>query len=614
MKVYSYNRFSTPEQIKGDSLRRQIELSEQYAKQHGLLLDDSLKLQDLGLSAYSGEHRNKGALGTFLRLIESGEIAEGSILIVESLDRLSREEVFVALEQFMGIIRNGIKIVTLSDNREYDKNNLNAIDLVVSIMSMCRAHEESAMKAMRLGKAWENKRNLASIKKLTKRCPAWLLLDDEKNSFKIIPGSNEVIRRIFKMKLAGKGVTAITHDLNAKPEMWKPKSNDKRKTAEGWRESYIKKILKNPAVIGKFQPHKLVKGKRQPIGDAIPDYYPPIVDTDIFYRVQEQLRNNIYKGGQTGKVSNLFSHIVKCEYCGGPLAYVDKGPAPKGGKYLVCDRARRGLGCSNNHIKYGDFEHQVLCYCKELRPQDILDKNDETNINLLTKEIEGIKGKFNSIKKEIENIANSISLNDDNRVREILVKKMTEKFNEQDILQKEENHLKQQINDESKSFDNVQMTLDSQKKLITILETEKTDKRLIDIRRKLRNEIRKLIDKIVIYPYCTGRATHQSINNSSHFLSGFYNDVTEVYENPNKIYQSGHKHKKESLIIEIIFKSGNMRTIYPPQEQFGTAFCLDFDRNKGTLKIQTLGQEERVMFEIVDDGLVNRKVMVQETY
>ena len=32
-KCYSYIRFSTPEQSKGDSLRRQLELSANYAKE-----------------------------------------------------------------------------------------------------------------------------------------------------------------------------------------------------------------------------------------------------------------------------------------------------------------------------------------------------------------------------------------------------------------------------------------------------------------------------------------------------------------------------------------------------------------------------------------------------
>jgi len=73
-KVYSYIRLSTPEQIKGDSLRRQTESSEEWAKDRGLTLDDSLNLRDPGLSAYKGDHRAHGALGGFLKLVEAGKI------------------------------------------------------------------------------------------------------------------------------------------------------------------------------------------------------------------------------------------------------------------------------------------------------------------------------------------------------------------------------------------------------------------------------------------------------------------------------------------------------------------------------------------------------------
>ena len=43
-KAYSYIRFSSPIQETGDSEIRQLELSEQYAKEHGLVLDNKLIL------------------------------------------------------------------------------------------------------------------------------------------------------------------------------------------------------------------------------------------------------------------------------------------------------------------------------------------------------------------------------------------------------------------------------------------------------------------------------------------------------------------------------------------------------------------------------------------
>ena len=117
-KCYSYIRFSTSEQLKGSSLKRQLGLAREYAHTNKLELDESLTLHDLGISAYKGKHRTEGALGEFLSLVNSKKIPKGSILIVESLDRLSREQVLDALNLFLNIIREGIKIVTLMDNME----------------------------------------------------------------------------------------------------------------------------------------------------------------------------------------------------------------------------------------------------------------------------------------------------------------------------------------------------------------------------------------------------------------------------------------------------------------------------------------------------------------
>ena len=89
----------------GDSLRRQIDASEAYAKEHGLELDTTLTLRDLGVSGFTGENRTKGALKIFLDAIDSGSVPRGSILLVESLDRLSREQVLDALDLFKNILQ-----------------------------------------------------------------------------------------------------------------------------------------------------------------------------------------------------------------------------------------------------------------------------------------------------------------------------------------------------------------------------------------------------------------------------------------------------------------------------------------------------------------------------
>ncbi|MCX4136535.1 recombinase family protein, partial [Vibrio parahaemolyticus] len=55
------------------------------------------------------------------------------------------------------ITQLGVKIVTLMDNRLYDKD-LDTTDLIISLTIMERAHNESKTKSERIKAAWTNKR------------------------------------------------------------------------------------------------------------------------------------------------------------------------------------------------------------------------------------------------------------------------------------------------------------------------------------------------------------------------------------------------------------------------------------------------------------------------
>src|SRR5579871_1970349 len=108
-KAFSYLRFSSAEQMRGDSERRQLERSRDYAREHRLTLDESLR--DPGVSAYRGRNRLEGSLAQFLRMVQAGKVPRGSYFIVESLDRVTREQIMVALGLFTQLINAGIRIV-----------------------------------------------------------------------------------------------------------------------------------------------------------------------------------------------------------------------------------------------------------------------------------------------------------------------------------------------------------------------------------------------------------------------------------------------------------------------------------------------------------------------
>src|SRR4029077_4808988 len=123
-----------------------------------LELAEEGELEDIAVSAYTGANLRDGALGRFLEKVRLGRIKRGSYLIVESLDRLSRQQVLAAQSLFLSIIQAGINLVTLMDGKVYRAGTVDLADLITSLVIMSRAHEESLTKSRRIAAAWKNKR------------------------------------------------------------------------------------------------------------------------------------------------------------------------------------------------------------------------------------------------------------------------------------------------------------------------------------------------------------------------------------------------------------------------------------------------------------------------
>lgn len=415
-KAYSYIRMSTDIQLKGDSLRRQLEASRKYAEAHGLDLVTDVELHDIGVSAYSGKNIASGSFGRFLAAVREGKIEKGSYLLVESFDRMSRQEPIVALQPFMDIVNSGLKLVTLDDERVFS-GKISFEDLIISIAKMSRANEESARKSDRLSKAWQNKRNMLGAKKLTARCPSWVRLRDDSQAFEIIEGRAAIVRRIFDEAVAGLGAYSIVRRLNADSV---PTFTGKG----GWQTSTVNKIIGSPAVIGTFQPGRMVNGRREPEGEPIRDYFPRILDDETFLSAQRgRLERRTTKsgdrkgsGGRKGlNYSNLFSKLAICAYCKQPMQFQNKGMPPKGQQYLVCSTALRGLDCPMKaRWRYDHFETAFLSFVEKLDLASLVSTEKQHSQRAeLTRQLEAAEGKQKKLEHEISLIFNtSKKLND----------------------------------------------------------------------------------------------------------------------------------------------------------------------------------------------------------
>jgi DNA invertase Pin-like site-specific DNA recombinase len=357
--AYSYLRFSTADQATGDSRRRQMMMAEKYAADHRLKLDLSLSFKDLGVSAYRGKNAREGALRAFLDAVEHNLVPAGSFLLIESLDRLSRERILAAQSLFMMIIQAGVTIVTLSDQRSYSLASLNQnpLDLIISLVSMMRANEESETKSRRINAAFDKKRAELSVKPWSARCPGWLRLDKATGTFVVVEERADVVRQIYRDALARVGHQTIVTRLNEQQIPLFGHGNQKGKI---WQKSLIRHFLRTPTVIGTLIPFKgeYVDGVRrlhpQP---PIEDYYPAIIERSTWEAVQNRRKawaEHYGVGGPKTGRSNLLAGLSRCPYCDRPMMFL--GGTNPNWRYYVCRRAYSGAGCSDRWVRYPGIE------------------------------------------------------------------------------------------------------------------------------------------------------------------------------------------------------------------------------------------------------------------
>jgi hypothetical protein len=400
--------------------------------------------------------------------------------------------------------------VTLADRMEYDEKSINANfgQLLMSLVIMSRAHEESATKALRGQAAWEQKRKAAARNghKLTAKCPAWLKLSNDRKSFTVLPEVAQAVNFIFQMKLEGRGSETIARALNEKEGVWKPQPRGKgKKFSGGWRESYINKILRSRAVIGEFQAHRKIGPQWVPEGEPIPDYFPAIVDKTMYDRVQSGIQHNRETkgnaGGRNGPVNNLFGYIAKCAYCGGPMAYASKGQPPRGNSFLVCDTARRGLDCKKNYIRYDKVEPLILSYCKGLDPGEILPGKEkiQTELSALRGQLQAMEGDIAQVERKIANLVGSLEDTDSPEDVKPIKDRIGELQGQRTRLEGQREVLTRQINETASiAQDSEKQLRDVQDLIACMAELEGQER--IDLRLKLRNQLRRLIVQINFFP------------------------------------------------------------------------------------------------------------------
>ncbi len=358
-KAYSYIRISSAGQIAGDGLNRQIRRAREYAETNGLELDETL--QDVG-SGYHGKHVKFGALGGFLDLVKKGDVDKGSFLIVESLDRLSREAVIDAQLQLLNLLKAGITVVTLIDGAVYSEDK-DFTQLIISLTIMSRAHEESATKSFRAKERIRKRKQDALDGKpiYNRNIAGWIdqIRDGDEWRYQV-NGHGPTVQRIFDLIEKGVGTHKVARILNQEKV---PVLRRGINPNQQWRDAAVSRIIKDETCIGTLTLYEEVDGKRIVMGDPIPNYYPAVISEEQYWRVQRNRPTHPNAGRKGERFANLFPRATECAHCGSRLKMYYGGRLNNRHSYYGCMRARTHQeGCAAGSImfRYNALEAGIL--------------------------------------------------------------------------------------------------------------------------------------------------------------------------------------------------------------------------------------------------------------
>lgn len=368
--AFSYLRWSSAKQRKGRSQARQMRASEQWCKRNGVQLDKSQVLIDDAASGFTGEHRSnpdRYALARFLQQVREKKIPRGSYLIVENLDRLTREDIQPALRLVLDLLAAGVRLVQLRPVEMVFTDKSDAMAVMLMIVELSRGNSESRMKSDRVGEAWEERRRRSRDEgaTLTRQLPAWVEQgkDGERHP---IPHRAAAVHRIFQLAAAGYGTHSICKRLTC--EGHKPIGRKER-----WSKSYIGKILKDRRAVGEFQPRSRRDGK--PAGPPIPNYFPAVVSENEWLAARGGMEDRGKRRGRIGSHVNVFAGLLtnardgKAYHCQ-TWTYQHGTPARRVRvlvNYSSADEAER---CYS--FPFASFEEGLLERLREINPADVI--------------------------------------------------------------------------------------------------------------------------------------------------------------------------------------------------------------------------------------------------
>lgn len=350
-----YGRLSQDDGLEGESnsISNQKEILMKYAKEHNLknpryFLDDGI----------SGTTFERSGFKKMQALAESGIV---KTIVVKDLSRFGRNYIEVGEYLEIKYPSLGVRFISIQENVDTLQNS------GAEMMPFHNIFNEwyAAQTSKKIRAVWQMK--AASGKRVSSTVPyGYMKSPEDKEKWIIDEEAAEVVRKIFLLTLAGRGVSQIARQLEQEkipiPTAYKIEKglSSTHKYPEKpycWEKSTVANILDNRQYTGctvnfktttvSYKVHKVIH-KHEDEQQIIPNTQEAIISEDLWLRVQE-LRKNKRRPTATGRTS-LFSGLVYCPDCGAKLHFAAAKSMTRQQEHFRCANYKSGRGDCQVHF------------------------------------------------------------------------------------------------------------------------------------------------------------------------------------------------------------------------------------------------------------------------
>ena len=328
-----YERLSRDDEMVGDSnsIVNQKKMLEDYAKQNGYT-----NIEHFTDDGYSGGSFDRPDWKRMVAGIEDGSIGT---VIVKDMSRIGRDYLQVGFYTEVMFKEKEVHFIAIANGVDNQKRESSEFAPFLNIMNEWYIRD-SSRKVTTVLRA----RGMEGKHTTNNAIYGYRKSEEDKNQWVIDEEAAEVVRRIYRMSLEGKGPYEIARILSeeqierpsyylAKRGLGTCRSNNNTATPYVWRGATVRDILSKPEYMGHTvnfrsykESYKDKRAKKTPKEDWVifKNTQEAIVSEEMWNKVQE-LRKTVRRTDTVGE-ANPFTGLLYCADCGAKM-YNHRGGA-----------------------------------------------------------------------------------------------------------------------------------------------------------------------------------------------------------------------------------------------------------------------------------------------